>query len=213
MANPEITAAFDTAVSPRRLLDHPYYRAWEAGSLTRSDLAAYAGQYRHLEACLADVLAQTVRATADPDARRFVESNLADELGPRPHLDLFDDFAAGVGAGRDVPSDATARLVGLYREAAANGPVATLAVVGAYESQAAEIAEVKAASLRATYGLGDEVVAFWDVHARLEDLHRSWTSDALSALDADPAAVGAFARRSADAWWAFLDDREAARAA
>jgi len=213
MAISEITAAFDAAVSSRRLLDHPYYRAWEAGALTVADLAAYAAQYRHLEACLVEVLSDAARAAGDPGARRLVEANLADELGPTPHLDLFDGFAAAVGAERDAPSDATARLVTLYRDAAAAGPVAALAVVGAYETQAAEIAAVKSASLQERYGLDGDAVAFWDLHARLETLHGSWTSEALTALGAETAVVEGLARRSAEAWWAFLDDRDAARAA
>ena len=213
MAISGITATLDAAVASRRLLDHPYYRAWEAGALTRADLAAYAGQYRHLEGCLVEVLADAARGTDDPDARRLVEANLADELGPTPHLELFDLFASALGAQQDTPSDATARLVALYRQAAAAGPVAALAVVGAYETQASEIATVKSASLREHYGLEGDELAFWDLHARIEAVHGSWTAEALAALGADLAVVEGLARRSAEAWWAFLDDRETARAA
>ncbi len=56
-------------IGGKRLLDHPFYRRWEAGTLARGELAAYAEQYRHIEAALPEVL-------------RRVASNLPD--GGRP---------------------------------------------------------------------------------------------------------------------------------
>ena len=51
---------------------------------------------------------------------------------------------------------------------------------------------------------------FWDVHATLDAEHGDWTVDALAAAGADPAEVQTAARQGADAWLAFLDEREAA---
>ena len=212
MTSLNVEAAVGRAVSARPLLTHPYYRAWVAGSLTMGDLGAYAGQYRHVEQCLPQVLSATVERLDDEIARHLVEANLADELSrPRPHLDLFDTFAAAVGTGGAAPTTATAHLVSVYQEAAATGPVAALAVIGAYEVQAAEVATTKARSLRELYGLDAAATEFWDVHAEMEDAHAAWTTDALRVLDASPAVVAEFAGRSADAWWAFLDDRDGAR--
>ncbi len=215
MVPTDVTAAFDRALSSRRLLSHPYYRAWEAGTLTAADLAAYAGQYRHIERCLPDVLVAARDHIDDARPRQLVEANLADEVSrPKPHVELFDAFAAAVGTPVEVaPSAATERLVGLYRTAAASSPVAALAVIGAYEAQAAEIAGVKAESLRALYGLDRAGTEFWDVHAGLEDVHAGWTGEALTGLGADAEAVREWAGRSADAWWAFLDERDTARLA
>ena len=50
---------------------------------------------------------------------------------------------------------------------------------------------------------------FWDVHAGMESDHGTWALDALALLGADPAEVAGAARRGADAWWAFLDERQA----
>jgi pyrroloquinoline-quinone synthase len=46
----------DEARSRWNVLDHPFYRRWEAGELTRTDLAFYAGEYRHAVTALADAL-------------------------------------------------------------------------------------------------------------------------------------------------------------
>ncbi|HET9731193.1 MAG TPA: iron-containing redox enzyme family protein [Acidimicrobiales bacterium] len=211
----DFRCVLDRAASQYRLLGHPFYRAWLAGALTRADLADYAAQYRHVEQILPATLEATAAALPAGQARRLVESNLADELSrPRPHLELLDDFALAVGADTDsAASRATAHLVATYQDAAEEGPVAALAVIGAYEVQAAEVASSKAASLRTDYHLDSAGTQFWDVHARLEESHADWTAEAIEELSPAPEEVSRHAGASAAAWWAFLDEREAARPA
>lgn len=205
----------ETAVSGLRLLDHPYYRGWQAGDLSREHLATYAQQYEHFESCIPEVLACTAaRMTAGP-ARQMVEANLQDELSnPRPHLDLLGQFRAAVGGCEAIsPTSATEQLVGLYRSAAELGTVPALAVIAAYEIQAGEIADTKAAALIDHYDLPQAGVEFWSVHAQVEHDHAAWTAKALEGVHAPQQEVHQWARRSAEAWWNFLDDREAERAA
>jgi pyrroloquinoline quinone (PQQ) biosynthesis protein C len=95
------------------------------------------------------------------------------------------------------------------RTASSTDPAAALAMVAAYEVQAADIAASKADGLRRHYAMDAEGTAFWDVHATQEVAHADWSIDALASLDADPAAVRAAARIAADAWWDFLSEREA----
>jgi pyrroloquinoline-quinone synthase len=201
------------AANQYRLLDHPFYRSWVAGQLTRSDLADYAGQYRHVEQILPVTLEATAEQLPAGQARRWVEGNLTDERSrPRPHVELLDDFAAAVGADTTSPaSPATAHLVATYRNAARTGPAAALAVIGAYEVQAAEVAATKAASLRFDYHLDSDGTRFWDVHAQLEDSHADWTAQALDELNPAPEDVVRYAFASGAAWWAFLDERQAVR--
>jgi pyrroloquinoline quinone (PQQ) biosynthesis protein C len=203
-----LDAAFDQAISGRRLLEHAYYRRWQDGRLTLDDLGAYAEQYRHVERCLPDVLATAAQQLNDGIARQRIEENLEDELTrPRPHIELFDAFADAVGAGQEVATTATHDLVARYQEASSD-PVAALSVIGAYEVQAAQVAQTKADSLRRHYGLSARDTEFWDVHADLEQTHSAWTVEALRELGASPAKVLQFAMASAKAWWAFLDERE-----
>ena len=42
-------------LSDRQLMDHPFYRRWEAGELSRDELTSYAEQYRHFEAMMPEV--------------------------------------------------------------------------------------------------------------------------------------------------------------
>ena len=212
MPTPDISDAFDRAIAGRHLLDHPYYRRWQEGLLTMEDLGAYAGQYRHVERALPSVLAAIAERLGEGPARQLVEENLRDERSvPRPHVELFEGFASAVGAADGAePTGATQALVGLYERAVSAGPVQALAVVGAYELQAATVAATKAESLRSHYGLGAEGTEFWDVHAELEQAHEAWTVEALRALGASSTVVHELATLSAEAWWSFLDERNIA---
>ena len=170
MLRTELDALLDDILSSRRLLAHPFYRRWEAGTLQPGELATYAAQYRHFEAALPVVLERIAAALPDGRARQLVEDSLADERGvPAPHLELFDSFADAVGA---VPTDmtpATRALVDLYLSAADASPVAALSAVAAYEVQAPDIAVSKAEGLRSRYGLDDNGTRFWDVHAGIDE--------------------------------------------
>jgi pyrroloquinoline-quinone synthase len=203
----------DVALTNRRLLEHPFYRRWEAGGLTRPELADYASQYRHFEAALPDVLVGIAAGLDDTAAAAAVRANLADELGqPEPHLSLFDDFLTAVGGRSNEPATASTRaLVTEHRELAARSPVAALAALAAYEVQAGAIAATKASGLRSHYGLGEVDTRFWDVHATAEPTHAEWTLDALATEAGDDGdAVRRGATAAADRWWSFLDDRQAA---
>jgi pyrroloquinoline-quinone synthase len=212
MTTTGLFGAFHQATDQRLLLEHPYYQRWQEGRLRVEDLAEYAEQYRHFEASLPDVLQAVCSMLPDGSAKQLVEENLNDErTRPRAHVELFESFCEAVGAGDDVgPTRATSDLVSLYTESASSDPVVSLAVIGSYELQAADVAHTKATSLRMFYELDGSGTEFWDVHASIETDHARWTLEALDDLDAPIEKVSRFARKSSDAWWAFLSEREAA---
>ncbi|MGD0881103.1 MAG: iron-containing redox enzyme family protein [Acidimicrobiales bacterium] len=211
----DLARAVASALEGRRLLAHPFYRRWEAGELSSAELAEYAVHYRAFEAVLPEVLATVVdelAADGRTAAADLVARNLSDELGrPEAHLALFDRFAAAlpdtpVATG---PGDAARSLADLYLTLAAESPVAAIAGLAAYESQAAEIAESKGDGLRRWYGMDAVGTRFWDVHAAMDADHGDWAVEALALAGADTAEVADAARRAADAWWALLDERQA----
>ena len=189
---------------------HPFYRRWETGSLSEGELAAYAEQYRHIERELPVTLAAIAAALPPGRARELVEANLADELGsPEPHVELFESFARATGAAPEAPATpSTAALLAVVRTTAANDPAAALAMVAAYEVQAADIAASKSDGLHRHYGIDEEGTRFWDVHRTQEVEHAGWSMEALADLGADLDVVQAAATVSADSWWLFLSERE-----
>jgi pyrroloquinoline quinone (PQQ) biosynthesis protein C len=211
MLRTELDALYDDILRSRRLLAHPFYRRWEAGTLERSELASYAAQYRHFEAALPVVLERIVAGLPDGRARSLVGANLDDERGvPAPHLELFDAFADAVCAPVSDPTPAMRALVASYMGWADASPVAALSAVAAYEVQAPAVAASKAEGLRSRYGIDDEGARFWDVHAGIDEAHGAWMLEALGEVTDGPDEVAGPAQEAADAWWAFLDEREAA---
>ncbi len=189
-----------------RLLEHPFYRRWEAGALHEGELASYASQYRYFEAMLPGFLTELIEHLDSDTARAPVAANLADEVdGEVSHLELFEGFARAVGAPEADASPAMAALCSLYRSAVTD-PSFALGVLAGYELQAAEVAASKGDGLATHYGLDAEGCAFWTLHASLEDDHAAWTIDAATTAERDRFTAGALA--SAQAWWSFLDERE-----
>jgi pyrroloquinoline-quinone synthase len=207
--------AVASSLDGRLLLTHPFYRRWEAGELESQELAEYAVHYRAFEAVLPTVLSDVADRLATDGrtaATDLVGRNLADELGsPRPHLELFDEFAGALPdrAVATSPGPAATALAETYRTLAEESPAAAVAGLAAYETQAAAIAATKGDGLRRWYGMDAAGTAFWDVHATMDADHGDWAVEALALMDADPDVVADAARRAADAWWALLDEREA----
>jgi pyrroloquinoline-quinone synthase len=213
MTRGDLDRLFADVLRDRRLLTHPFYRRWDAGELTSEELGAYAAQYRYFERTLPGVLEELAPQVPAGEARRAVLANLEDETAvPAPHVELFEAFAAVVGAGDDPAGPATERLVQEYRRQLDNGPAQALAALAAYEVQAPEIAASKSAGLRNRYGLSAAQTRFWDVHSTMDTEHAGWVLDALAIVGAADEVVREAARRTADAWWAFLDERQEAAA-
>jgi pyrroloquinoline-quinone synthase len=212
VSRPGLHAALAVAAEGRRLLSHPFYVRWEAGELREGELAAYASQYRHFERALPGFLRRLLSRLQNEAAADFVRRNLADEeSNPRPHAELFEDFALAVGAADAVATTpAMSQLLATYDALIERGAADGLAAVVAYEMQAPDIAASKAEGLRARYGIDALGTRFWDVHAVMDADHADWSVSALAALGADTQEMATASRMALDAWWALLDEREAA---
>jgi pyrroloquinoline-quinone synthase len=207
-----ISARLDEATEQHRLLDHPFYKAWAAGTLTREDLAFYSTQYwRQVEAFPGYLEAVAERL---PDrAREIVEANLRDERDD-DHPGLWIDFAEALGvAGEAVRSTAveaeTTECVASFAEAAASmSPAFALGMLYAYESQTPEVAKTKVEGLRSHYGIDGAPLAYFELHGELDVHHSSELSVALNDViedesDVDDAVAGA--RAGARAIYGLLD--------
>jgi pyrroloquinoline-quinone synthase len=206
--NADLETCVRESLADRQLLEHPFYRRWEAGELSREELTRYAEQYRHFEAMMPDFLAALADHLDPGIARDFVEANLRDEVTPPSHLELFDRFAAAYGATDTPPSPAMEALLSAYREVAECGPVSALAGLLAYESQGAAVADSKGAGLAQHYRAPHGALDFWIQHSSIEGDHAQWTLDALDSLEGNLDVVRSAARTIAEAWWGFLDERE-----
>jgi pyrroloquinoline-quinone synthase len=207
----------DSAVAGKKLLDHPFYEAWAAGTLTRDDLAFYASQYwRQVEAFPGYLEALAERFEGETKAE--LDANLADEVDG-DHAGLWLRFAAGVGAASDEvtaapPEPETLSCVAAFKNAPKRSPLFALGMLYGYESQTPEVARTKAAGLRDHYGIGGGAVEYFELHGELDVLHAGDLAGAIAREatddnDLNEATAGAAA--GAEAVWTLLDGVTRAR--
>ena len=198
----------EEVLADKRLLNHPFYRRWEAGELRDGELTAYAEQYRHFEAMFPTFLRRLAESLPEGVARTNVEMNLAAETGSPTHLELFEAFAAHYGASQVAPSAKMAALLAAYEGVLEAGADTALAGLLAYEAQGDEIARTKAEGLADFYGASEGALEFWREHGDIEGDHSAWTYEALVSRTARREDVVAGLTTVAKAWWEFLDERE-----
>ena len=64
----DVLARLDETRSAINVLEHPFYQRWSAGELSASELARYAGEYRHAVGALAQASERAAEcAAANPE--------------------------------------------------------------------------------------------------------------------------------------------------
>jgi pyrroloquinoline-quinone synthase len=205
----------DQLIESRSILKHPFYVAWRNGELTSEQLGTYAQMYYPHIAAFPGYLESAIESAVDESVRVELENNLEDELSnPKPHPELWLDFAAGLGFDRESVKNAAvqpaaADIVSSFNLLTGNGSAAGLAALYAYESQQPEVSRQKADGLRELYGVSDPgTLAYFEVHAEADLVHRQGERRALVHLlnnGASPEQVITSAEQALDAYWDLLD--------
>ena len=171
-------SSLDSVRDRWNVLRHPFYVRWSRGELTSEELAFYAGEYRHAVVALAEATARASRSADEPALREQLERHADEE---RAHVQLWDDFAAGVGAehpGRE-PLDETRECIEAWT---AGGEVEEgLVILYAVESAQPAISATKLAGLVAHHDFvpGEAASAYFELHSELDDEHAAQSRAAL----------------------------------
>ena len=208
-------ADLDALIASRSILQHPFYRAWNEGALSRDQLAVYARYYFPHVAAFPGYLEAAAAGAQDPAVRAGLLDNLREELShPRPHAELWLDFAQGCGVAPEeaagaAPAEGARGTVAAFRRLAGASTASALAALYAYESQQPEVSRTKAEGLRRHYGVTDErSLAYFTVHQEADIRHREGERQALArCLEAGASGeevLGA-AAQALDAYWGLLD--------
>lgn len=144
----------DAAIGEHRLLDHPFYTAWRAGTLPTAAIASYAAEYGAFIAAI-DQGWETVGQ----------HDHAAEE---REHAVLWDRFAAEFGTattGEPAVPEVTA-LLAVARRLFAE-PASAIGALYAFEVQQPDTAGEKLAGLAEHYGVAADAAAseYFRVHA------------------------------------------------
>ena len=206
-----LISVLEEAVAEHRLLDHPFYRSWAEGTLSREDLSFYAGQYwRQVEAFPGYLETLHDRLPAG-EARAVISRNLSDERDD-DHPGLWVRFAQELGCDRlDVEpiEPETKACVEAFRTSSRTHSVPfVLGMLYAYESQTPEVAKTKIEGLRKFYGIDGDAVRYFDLHGELDVEHAKDLENALKTVieteqDRSDAVEGA--RAGAAAIYGLLD--------
>ena len=212
----DLIGRIDEIVRERSLLKHPFYQAWNCGTLPLESLKQYAGQYYHFELAYPTFLSGLHHRCSDQPTRQLLLDNLWDEEhGPDNHVELWLRFCDSLGLGREKVKTgeavrATSDLVGTYRELTSTAPLAAgAAALYAYESQVPHVAKVKLEGLRKFYGIEDSrAVSFFTVHQTLDEQHSAAEKQMVTAFadtNAEQEAVVEAVDHATDSLWRFLD--------
>ncbi len=164
----DLIARLDAVRERWNVLRHPFYLRWSAGTLERSELAYYAGEYRHAVVALAQATAAAAEA-AEPELRAELSRHADEEAA---HVSLWDDFVAALGG----ETGRAARLeTAACAEAWTGGDdlLERLAVLYAVESAQPPVAQTKLEGLCNHYGMGadDPGTAYFVVHSERDHEH------------------------------------------
>jgi pyrroloquinoline-quinone synthase len=208
-----VITLLDDQITAKRMLDHPFYQRWSAGTLSPEELREYARQYYHYALAFPTFLS-AMHAQCDDLATRqaILENLIEEERGADNHPELWLRFCEALGLDRGdvkngVANESTRRLIATMKSLAREGALHQgLAALYAYESQIPDVAKAKIEGLAKWYDVNE--VTFFRVHMDADVVHSATSRQLLTRLCDDDAkrdeACGAVAS-TLDALYGFLD--------
>ncbi len=169
----------NTALDEIHLLKHPFYQAWNAGTLPKAILQNYSTEYYHHVAAFPRYISQIHTNCRDIESRQILLGNLIEEeQGPENHPELWLRFVEGLGQSRSAVQTEpefpkTQALVEGYFDLVKKDYATGLGALYAYERQTPEVAHSKIEGLEAHYDIHDEkTLSFFSVHEKADEWHR-----------------------------------------
>ncbi len=161
------------------LLNHPFYKSWNDGKLTREIIKDYAEQYYQHVKAFPRYISATHSLCTDLDKRKILLENLLDEeKDGADHPKLWKNFAVAIGADtKEIENvkkeNFTEELIANFFKHGRSSYAEGLASLYTYERQIPEIAETKIRGLKNHYGVTSKKgLEFFEVHKAADVYHR-----------------------------------------
>jgi len=170
------------------LLNHPFYKSWNDGELTREIIKDYAEQYYQHVKAFPRYISATHSLCEDIEKRKILLENLQDEENrDGDHPKLWRDFAFAMGSNNEIESvkeeKFTTELIENFFKNGRASYAEGLASLYTYERQIPEIAETKIRGLKNYYGVtSKEGLKFFEVHKAADVYHRQACEKLLDGL-------------------------------
>ena len=180
MTNSIFINEVEKRITKNHLLNHSFYKAWNAGELEVSTIQEYAAQYFKHVSAFPRYLSAIHTNCEEISIRQELLGNLVDEeQGDENHPELWLRFGEGMGKSREamVQTEAmeeTQDLVDIFMKLTRDQRTHIgMAALYCYESMVPEIAENKINGLKKFYGIDDEnTLKFFTVHLHADKWHR-----------------------------------------
>jgi pyrroloquinoline-quinone synthase len=144
----------DETIANWNLLQNPFYQAWSEGTLPQEALRTYAREY----GALISLMPSGWETLAD--------HGIAQE--EREHLDLWNDFARGLGTEIGQAHRPQVRKLVETAQHLFAAPISALGALYAFESQQPATAQSKLEGLRVFYDLPQIVEPYFEIHSHNE---------------------------------------------
>ena len=198
------------------LLNHPFYKSWNSGELSRETLQTYAKEYYHHVAAFPRYLSGIHFQCDDLQTRQVLLGNLIEEeQGPENHPELWKQFAKGLGVTASELEEKpkileTKALVDGYYDLVKSDFATGLGALYAYERQTPEVSKSKIDGLKAHYGITDaSSLQFFTVHMEADEWHSEECANLIEKLDeSSKQKATAGALDGAKLLWNFLSGME-----
>ena len=171
------------------LLNHPFYKSWNDGKLTREIIKDYAEQYYQHVKAFPRYISATHSICEDIEKRKIFLENLQDEENPDgDHPKLWKNFAISVGSDKNKIEKAkqesfTKRMIDNFFKQGRKSYAEGLASLYTYERQIPEIADTKIRGLKKYYGVRSKKgLEFFEAHKAADVLHRKACEKLLDGL-------------------------------
>ena len=170
----------DNLIEKHHLLNHSFYKAWNAGELPKETIREYAAQYFQHVSLFPRYLSAIHSNCDEIKTRQLLLENLnEEEKGDENHPELWMRFAEGMGNNREsvkktTPIKETKELVKTFSNLTKSEKYHIgLAALYCYESMQPEISETKKDGLQKFYNISDEeTLKFFTVHIHADKWHR-----------------------------------------
>ena len=180
----------DQKIQEKHLLNHPFYKTWNAGELSHEAIKEYSAQYFKHVSSFPRYLSSIHSNCDDLKTRQMLLDNLIDEeRGSENHPELWMRFAESMGNSRKSVENKKAmkeieELVSIFYSLSKSEQYHVgLAALYCYESMQPEISETKKDGLQKFYGIKDEkALKFFTVHMHADKWHREVVRNLLAEL-------------------------------
>ncbi len=180
----DLLARLEATRGEINVLEHPFYRRWNAGELSGDELARYAGEYRSAVLALAEASALAARK-AGPRHRAALRAHAEEEAA---HVDLWEEFARASGARPGEQERALPETEACVQAwTAGEDLLEHLAVLYVIEAGQPEVSRTKIDGLTAHYGYGEEGPAteYFRVHELRDVEHAREAGELIGELIAE----------------------------